>query len=209
MVVNSDRATEVPTSDATRRSFFCALKDQKVRLGCCPLLAQSGLRPVFQSAIPQFCTVPSDASFRLISIKDQVSWPRGNVTMLVADTSPRGSNKQNAESTTGRIGEDVQRAKENISDAAASARDDITADLRRLSADVTSLKDTVALLAKTVTGEVGEAASGIGGDIASVAKDQANTLLSEFEVVARRNPLGVVIGAFGIGILIGIMKGRR
>ena len=67
--------------------------------------------------------------------------------MLVADTSPRGSNKQNAESTTGRIGDDVQRAKENISDAAASARDDIAADLRRLSADVTSLKDTVAALA--------------------------------------------------------------
>ena len=28
-------------------------------------------RPVFQSAVPQFCTVPSDASFRLISIKDR------------------------------------------------------------------------------------------------------------------------------------------
>jgi hypothetical protein len=88
-------------------------------------------------------------------------------------------------------------------------RDDIAVDLRRLSADVISLKDTVAELAKTVTAEVGEAATGIGGDIASAAKDQANTLLSEFEAVARRNPLGVVIGAFGIGMLIGIMKDRR
>ena len=88
-------------------------------------------------------------------------------------------------------------------------RDDIAVDLRRLSADVISLKDTVAELAKTVTAEVGEAATGIGGDVASAAKDQANTLLSEFEVVARRNPLGVVIGALGIGMLIGIMKGRR
>jgi hypothetical protein len=60
-----------------------------------------------------------------------------------------------------------------------------------------------------VTAEVGEAATGIGGDVASAAKDQANTLLSEFEAVARRNPLGVVFGAFGIGMLIGIMKGRR
>lgn len=126
--------------------------------------------------------------------------------MTVADDKgPSGSGKRHAESATGHIGDDVQRAKENISEAAASARDDITADLRRLSVDVTSLKDTVAKLAKTATAEVGEAATGI----ASAAKDQANTLLSEFETIARRNPLGVVIGAFGIGMLIGIMKGRR
>ena len=56
---------------------------------------------------------------------------------------------------------------------------------------------------------VGEAATGIGEDITSSAKDQANSLLSEFEAVARRNPLGVVIGAFGICILIGLMKVRR
>jgi BMFP domain-containing protein YqiC len=129
--------------------------------------------------------------------------------MVTDDKGPAGSGKRHAESATGRIGDDVQRAKENISDAAASARDDIAADLRQLSADVTSLKNTVAALAKTVTAEVGEAATGIGGDIASAAKDQANTMLSEFEAVARRNPLGVVIGAFGIGMLIGIMKGRR
>ena len=88
-------------------------------------------------------------------------------------------------------------------------RDDIAVDLRRLSADVISLKDTVAELAKTVTAEVGEAATGIGEDIASATKKQANTLLSEFEAVARRNPLGVVIGAFGVGMLIGLMKGRH
>ena len=126
--------------------------------------------------------------------------------MTVADDKgPAGSGKRHAESATGHNGDDVQRAKENISEAAASARDDIAADLRRLSVDVTSLKDTVAKLAKTATAEVGEAATGI----ASAAKDQANTLLSEFETIARRNPLGVVIGAFGIGMLIGIMKGRR
>ena len=49
--------------------------------------------------------------------------------MTVSDEKGHGgSNKQNAGSTTGRIGDDVQRAKENISDAAASARDDIAAD---------------------------------------------------------------------------------
>jgi predicted small secreted protein len=125
------------------------------------------------------------------------------------DKGPAGAGKRDAETATGRIGDDVQRAKENISEAAASARDDIAADLRRLSADVVSLKDTVAELAKAVTAEVGGAATGIGEDIASAAKDKANTLLSEFETAARRNPLGVVIGAFGIGMFIGLMKGRR
>jgi hypothetical protein len=130
--------------------------------------------------------------------------------MAVADDKgSAGSSKRHAEAAAGRIGDDVQRAKESISDAAASARDDIAADLRRLSADVASLKDTVAGLAKTVAAEVGEAATEISGDIASAAKDQANTLLSEFEAVARRNPLGVVIGAFGIGMLIGLVKGRH
>ena len=129
--------------------------------------------------------------------------------MLVVDTSRPGSNKQNAKSATGRVGDDVQRAKDNISEAGASARDDIVADLRRLSDDVISLKDTVAVLAKSVTAEVGEAATGLGEDITSAAKDQANTLLSEIEAGARRHPLGVVIGSFGIGMLIGLMKGRH
>jgi hypothetical protein len=130
--------------------------------------------------------------------------------MTVADDKgPTGSGKRHAESATGRIGDDVQRAKDNISEAAASARDDIAADLRRLSADVTSLKDTVAKLAKTTTAEVGGAATGIGEGIASAAKDQGNTMLAEFEAIARRNPLGVVIGAFGIGVFIGLIKGRH
>lgn len=125
------------------------------------------------------------------------------------DKSFSESRGQHPDNAAERIGEDVQRAKEHISDAAASARDDITTDLHRLIADIASLRDTVADLAKTVAGEVGQAGASIGGDIKSAAKDQANTLLSEFDAVARRNPLGVVIGAFGIGVLIGFIRGRR
>lgn len=131
------------------------------------------------------------------------------MVMAVADKGLAGSTKQHAETTAGRIGEDVQQAKERISDAASSARDDIAAELHRLIADVASLRDTVAGLAKTVAAEAGEAATDIGEDIKSAAKDQANTLLSEFDAVVRRNPLGVVIGAFGIGMLIGMIKGRH
>ncbi|MGA2126239.1 MAG: hypothetical protein ABSG76_08810 [Xanthobacteraceae bacterium] len=128
---------------------------------------------------------------------------------MADDKGPAGSSKRTAETAAGRIGDDVQRAKEAVSDSIASGRDDIAADLRRLSDDVTGLRDTVAGLAKAVAANVGEAASDIGGDIASTARDQASSMLSEFEAVARRNPLGVVIGAFGLGLLIGMARGRH
>lgn len=124
-------------------------------------------------------------------------------------SNDKSSSKRHAEASMGRLVDDVQRVSENIADAAASGRDDVSADLRRLSADVARLRDTVADIAKTMATEVGDAASSLGADAKSAAKDGATTLLSEAEAIARRNPLGVVIGALGIGILIGMMKGRH
>lgn len=123
--------------------------------------------------------------------------------------NPAGASDQHTEASVGRIGEDVQRAKENIFGAAAAARGDIAAELNRLSADVINLRDTITALAKTVAVQVGDAGTNVSDDITSSAKEHANALLSEFDAIARRNPLGVVIGAFGIGMLIGMMKGRR
>ena len=124
-------------------------------------------------------------------------------------SSDKSSTKRHAAASFGRVVDDVQRLSENIADAAASGRDDVSSDLRRISADVVRLRDTVAEIAKTMASEVGDAATGLGEDVTSAAKDQAKTLLSEAEAVARRNPWGVVIGALGIGILIGLVKGRR
>lgn len=117
--------------------------------------------------------------------------------------------KKDAEAAAKRVGEDLARAKENIAQAASSAREDIADDLRRLSDDVASLKDTVAKLAQAVGAELGSAAGGIGAGIASSAKDQASTLVGEIESVARRNPLGVIAGALCVGMLIGMLRGRR
>jgi BMFP domain-containing protein YqiC len=125
------------------------------------------------------------------------------------DKGPAGSSKRHAEASASRIDDDVQRARENISGAAASARDDISADLRRLSADVVSLTNTVAKLAKTLASEIGVAATDIGEDVTSAAKEQGRTLLSEFDSVVRRYPFGVIIGAFAIGMLFGMKKGRN
>jgi BMFP domain-containing protein YqiC len=125
------------------------------------------------------------------------------------EKSPLVEKKGPTEASSSRIGDDVRRARENISSATASAREDIAADLRRLSADVLSLRDTVAGLAKIVATEIGEAATDIGEDITSAAKGQKKTLLSEFDSVVRRHPFGVVIGAFAIGMLFSLQKGRH
>ena len=129
--------------------------------------------------------------------------------MVTTASNDKRSSQRHAAASFGRVVEDVQRLSENIAEVAASGRDDVSSDLRRLSADVTRLRDTVADIAKTMAAEVGDAATGLGEDVTSAAKDQAKTFLSEAEAIARRNPLGVVIGALGIGILIGLIKGRR
>src|SRR6266540_3088787 len=102
--------------------------------------------------------------------------------------------RRDVETAASRVGEEFQRAKEQISDTAAAGRDDLADDLRKLSEDMSSLKDTVAELAKVFAAEIGEAASGIGAEVASSAKEQAGSMVAEFERVARRNPLAVVAG---------------
>jgi ElaB/YqjD/DUF883 family membrane-anchored ribosome-binding protein len=42
----------------------------------------------------------------------------------------------------------------------------------------------------------------------SAASEQAKTIATEFESMARRNPLGAIAGALFIGVLIGRL-GRR
>jgi hypothetical protein len=44
--------------------------------------------------------------------------------------------------------------------------------------------------------------------MASTATEQAKTLTSEFESMARRNPIGTIAGAVLVGIVIGVL-GRR
>jgi ElaB/YqjD/DUF883 family membrane-anchored ribosome-binding protein len=96
------------------------------------------------------------------------------------------------------------------------------ADLKALQRDVSELKETVAKLvsragdeaaksAREIAGQVSTAASDLaekGANVASVATDQAKTLVTELENIARRNPLGALAGAVVIGVLIGMMRRR-
>jgi ElaB/YqjD/DUF883 family membrane-anchored ribosome-binding protein len=116
----------------------------------------------------------------------------------------------------------MNRGKEALGTAASEAMDAGKAELRSLQSDMSDLKDTVAKFidragsetaksAREVAGHVGAAASDIaqrGAHVASAATDQAKTFATEFENMARRNPLGVFAGVLLAGVLIGMM-GRR
>ena len=106
--------------------------------------------------------------------------------------------------------------------AASDAMETAGADLKALQSELSDLKDTVAKLAsrasdeaaksaREIAGQISTAASDLaekGADAASVATDQAKTLVTELENIARRNPLGALAGAVVVGVLIGMM-GRR
>lgn len=99
--------------------------------------------------------------------------------------------------------------------------------INQLSRDVANLKDTLGHLvsqvsdrgAKAVQGmresvasQVGSAASGMadtGSDLVSTARGHAKTLASELEDMARRNPLGTIVGALLVGAVLGMMSRGR
>jgi ElaB/YqjD/DUF883 family membrane-anchored ribosome-binding protein len=105
--------------------------------------------------------------------------------------------------------------------------DDLSEHMNKLGRDVANLKDSFTRLAsqaggeavktarnmgQTVASQVGSAASGAAetsSNLASAAGEHAKTLASEFEGMARRNPLGTIAGALLVGVIIGMMsKGR-
>jgi ElaB/YqjD/DUF883 family membrane-anchored ribosome-binding protein len=124
------------------------------------------------------------------------------------------------------ISESVTRGKEAIGVAATDAMNSAGSDLQSLRTDLNNLKDTLAKFmaqasneaarsAREVTSNLAGQVSNVAGDVAgkgaelaSAASGQAKTFASEFESMARRNPIGAIAGAVLIGVLIGMM-GRR
>jgi len=124
------------------------------------------------------------------------------------------------------ISESMARGKDAIGAAANEAITAARSDLQSLRSDLNSLRDTVTKfasqagtetaksarqVASNVAGQVGGAVNDLsreGAEMASTASNQAKTLASELENIARRNPLGAIAGAVVLGALIGLM-GRR
>jgi ElaB/YqjD/DUF883 family membrane-anchored ribosome-binding protein len=120
------------------------------------------------------------------------------------------------------VASSISRGTEAVSAAACDAEDKAGADLKALQSDLSDLKETVAKLvsragdgaaksAREIAAQVSTAASDLaekGANVASAATDQAKTLVTELENIARRNPLGALAGAVVIGVLIGMMRRR-
>jgi ElaB/YqjD/DUF883 family membrane-anchored ribosome-binding protein len=120
------------------------------------------------------------------------------------------------------VASSINRSKEAVSAATSEAMESGGNDLKALQSDLSDLKNTVTKLmagsrnetsksAREIAGQVGTAARHLaerGANAALVATDQAKTLASELENIARRNPLGAIAGAVLVGVLIGAM-GRR
>jgi ElaB/YqjD/DUF883 family membrane-anchored ribosome-binding protein len=120
----------------------------------------------------------------------------------------------------------LDHGKEAIGAAATDAMDQASADLKALRNDLNNLTDTVTKFISQAGNEAAKSAheitSNVAGHVSSVASDmadkganlassttqQAKTLATELENVARRNPLGAIAGAVIVGVLIGMM-GRR
>jgi ElaB/YqjD/DUF883 family membrane-anchored ribosome-binding protein len=135
--------------------------------------------------------------------------------------------RSRAENLKDKVGDAFDRGKSGIADSASAARDSLAEDMTRLRADLAKMQETVARFAteagseaattarrvgQVVASEVGSAASGIaeaGAQMASSAKEQVKTFASEFEAMARRNPLGTMAGTLVAGIVIGLMSRSR
>jgi ElaB/YqjD/DUF883 family membrane-anchored ribosome-binding protein len=138
------------------------------------------------------------------------------------DQSKMHASSNVAEKAVGAVANSMSRGKEAVGSAAADASAAAEDNLKALRSDLTDLKDTVARFisragnetaksAREVARQVGATASDLaerGSTAASAATDQAKTMATELEKIARGNPLGAIAGALVVGVVIGMM-GRR
>ena len=118
------------------------------------------------------------------------------------------------------VGDAMKRGTSDIADSAYAARESFSDDVSKLKVDLARLQETVSKFAtdtgssvastarnvgETVVSEAGSAAS----EITANATAQAKSIASDLESMARRNPLGTLVGALAVGILLGMMTRGR
>ena len=113
-------------------------------------------------------------------------------------------------------------------DTAKATRDRLADHVSGLRADMTKVHDVLSKfvsdtggqaartardVGQAVASQVGSTATGLAGtgaNIASSATEQFKKFATDLEEIARKNPLGALAGALGVGIAIGlIVRGRR
>jgi ElaB/YqjD/DUF883 family membrane-anchored ribosome-binding protein len=119
----------------------------------------------------------------------------------------------------------VARGKDANSAVTEEAMNSAKSDLTALRADLNGLKDTVTKFISQVSSEAAKSAREVtssmadqvrsatnyadkGAEMTSAASEQAKTVTTELEGMARRNPLATIAAAVLIGVFIGLL-GRR
>jgi ElaB/YqjD/DUF883 family membrane-anchored ribosome-binding protein len=116
-----------------------------------------------------------------------------------------------------KVGDALERGKSGFADSAQAAGDSLASDVATIREGMAAMQATLARFvtdtgneavktAKNVASSVGDAA----GEMATAAKEQAKTVTSEIENMARSNPLGTLAATLLIGVVLGmISRGGR
>jgi ElaB/YqjD/DUF883 family membrane-anchored ribosome-binding protein len=113
-----------------------------------------------------------------------------------ADYGRTENNKDNGSAANdfNALRSDLSALKDTVTDFISKAGNDIS---KAGSAAMTTAKET--------TSDVANQIGGTASDIASAASSQAKTFASELERMGRANPLGAIVGALLVGVMIGLL----
>jgi ElaB/YqjD/DUF883 family membrane-anchored ribosome-binding protein len=143
------------------------------------------------------------------------------------EAKPKGSISDRATDLKDSVVDALHDGGAGLSDSAETARQNLAQDIERLRSDLASVSGTLSKFISESGGEaartaskVGEAfaaqmgaaasdAAGAGADMASAASGQVKTFASELEAMARRQPLGSLVGALAVGVIIGMLSRRH
>ena len=85
--------------------------------------------------------------------------------------------------------------------------EDLAAQFRRLQDDLKAIKETLA--GKHAAGCNCAACAEEASKLAQHAKDEVHSAVAELEAYARKHPQYVVGGALGLGVVLGLLLGRK
>lgn len=113
------------------------------------------------------------------------------------------------------VGETLSKGSATIGSAANDAMDAAASTLELLRNDLNGLKDTITTFMAQAGNDAMKSAQDMssalahqGANVASGAVERGKTLAGDIEAMTRRHPLGAIVGAAVIGMLIGTL-GRR
>jgi ElaB/YqjD/DUF883 family membrane-anchored ribosome-binding protein len=104
----------------------------------------------------------------------------------------------------------VAARQETAPGAAAGAGDEVAAQIGRLQDELNAIKQTVAGFGRASGGACNCAAcADAAHQLAQHARQDVQAAIADLEALARRNPRYLIGGALGVGLVVGLLLGRR